>query len=157
MKLIDIKKAIARGKEILGRKRVLRPKEKKVLAKVKTTAEEAEMILERNTELLRSLWRGEDYFGNMGCPHCRPSLGCCACRWDAICDDLEYQDSWVCLQMPFGGVAYFNAPSVRYSHDKESLVLDNEVKDHATATFLRGHIEWALIVLGKELRKRRKK
>ncbi len=137
---------------------VLTRKEKRMLAKVDTTVDEAWIILKRNYKLLEALYYDMDYVGYIGCPHCRTDYLCAGvffspCRWKAINEDLpEPMKGYWCCKQTFGGVKLSETDIVEYSYSQEYIHFEwlDCITDEdflLAERFLIGHIEWAMRVI----------
>ena len=130
-----------------------------ILTQVKTTDDEARAILERNLPLLEALENEDAYSGTVGCPHCIAVssdyiYGCDQCAWrEPIAQSGLVMQNLACCSMTFGGVHLVDAAMVGYSVRSENVYDKLRTGEQPDArsesiTFVRGHIEWACMVLG---------
>lgn len=145
----ETKKLIAQAKKLIEEP-VLSKQELKYLRRVKTTTEEAEMILARNIPLLLALRKREEYNGDIGCPHCSQDeytrrFMCKKCRW-RVRPFNDRRNNFFCKAATFGGVKLHEAKGVSYGCSVEEVykntLLDKFDRKNSD-TFLQGHLEWA--------------
>jgi len=167
----DIEKALERGQRALKqwKRTVLTASEKKLLAQVSTTAEDAEMIIERNVPLLQTLKAHYPYNGNVGCPHCAGLTRCedrmrlsqrpRGCAWYLAsllkqCGDKTGDVPYPCCAATFGGWRHDDQNVIAYGSNSEHVYPHDET-DREAVVFIRGHIEWACRVLKAALKTKR--
>ena len=146
---------------------VLKKREIEVLKQVKTTKKQAKQILRRNKPMLAvieeaikkygkrkykddPIWDG--YEGDIGCPHCTTGANllhpCNKCSWN-VPPELGLGPHAPCLGAGFGGVSMNSQLVVEYDSSGEFIWFDACSKDDLkdARKFLKGHIEWAQMVL----------
>jgi len=143
---------------------VLTRKEKKMLAKVETTVEEAWKILERNYNLLEGLYCDVCVSYEIGCPHCNcghkcngylvneiSTLNIPVCKWKAISMYYKtYKKTYWCIHQTFGGINLNDvANMITYNNDSEHIdeLPDNDEGFVKCERFLLGHMEWAMRII----------
>lgn len=152
---------VAEARKLLcRRKTVLTPLELKRLRRVRTSAEEAEMILERNVPLLKALRGNKTYRGVVGCPHCGSAESretakrmCTKCAWTVrgfhSCGGYGAQ---FCCSATFGGVKLGTQYLVSYRYNCEDIIdvaTWRSMSLKRSMRFIQGHLEWALDVIDR--------
>jgi hypothetical protein len=132
--------------------KVLSKQELNKLMKVRTTLEQAEQIIERNTKALDALRKKKFEVIDLGCPHCIKDCNNCAYPYKKKTDFGEQ-----CLDYKFGGIAYNDINELislspysltvhegNFHQDSDPLLAELRCK---TERWLLGHIEWAEAVI----------
>ena len=136
---------------------VLTEKEKEFLSRVKTSKRQARQIRKRNIALLNALNSNkDDYFGEVGCPHCLMEdylEECKCCAW-TLAENNKQVKTEACLRHSFGGVKYNEISRyLSYFAESEDLIVSDGISDKTKEKiriFLLGHIEWARIILNEK-------
>ena len=138
---------------------VLTQEELNALLMVRTTVEQAQQILKRNTPMLKALKRWESYEGHIGCPHCIEvedlvKAGkiaeyevCDHCAWAKYPRENEEVEDVYCFEATFGGVKYVQALEVSYTTGTESLSVYEKCYIENCTKFIQGHLDWANAVI----------
>jgi hypothetical protein len=120
------------------------------LMRVPTTIEQAQQRLERNQRLLELMENRESGDVDIGCPHCSLEMRCSTCAWKIVFDWSPF--NYPCCKAEFGGVSHRDCMSVDYWSDKAAInwIEDrSQEEDENDITFLKGHLEWAMLVIAK--------
>lgn len=146
---------------------VLFPYELDALLLVTTTVEQAQIIYERNKQLLELLENSESGTVSIGCPHCVKygfDWDCADCRWTQVKNMLDVvpalgsiieqmgsnNEELPCCGFSFGGSRLCDAAAYVYYDDATAGIkiplYRTDDKPQAVA-FLEGHMEWASIVI----------
>jgi len=118
-----------------------------VLMQVETTVEQAQQIIDRNQPLLDALRAGEEYYAGLGCPHCGRGYPCYGCAWTRATKDNEF----ACCHVTFAGLTLHDVAGVIcYGWNSEEVHVSGTEKGKENAIeFLKGHIEWAMLVIAQ--------
>lgn len=162
-----LQKILLRLFEDVPEEGLLLQREREELRCLKTTPEQARVVLRRWQDIRDALHRfasdpwGSDWFvytGHSGCPHCNG--GCANCQWAEVPLSRNGCVSAFCLEQSFGGVSCHTI----WSAEGESMIelgatmervsiegRDGYDRIRRAFVFISAHIEWARLELTGKL------